>query len=372
MLRRFRIVLPLGPGRVAVIVVIADVLDHRDAVAVALADEMLILVAVAGARLDAEVVRVAIPPAVGAGELGHGEQFDGIDAEVAQVRQQIQGVLQVAGALFAGPERVDVQLVDDQVLDPAGDRRARRELACPELGLGNPVAAGAGEVLGNGFQAPDEATALGPVELGRVAGAVPAARVVAAAADLVAREEVRPEDRLPLSVPDAVHVRGALEGGEVGEDLALPDPAGLRGEGQHRAGRVEAIAVIGDVAALAPAEDYLDFLSVGCPDGEPQARRRRAGREVLPRPQAAGVGEVEILLLGISLKELELPVALRGVHVVDLGRDAPEVGARGTIEPDAPAKPLPDLALVKLDPRGEARAAVFGRAGRHGRIAPGL
>jgi hypothetical protein len=51
-------------------VVVDDVLDQGDAALVTGPDEMLVLVAAAGAGLDREVVGVAIAPAEGAGELG--------------------------------------------------------------------------------------------------------------------------------------------------------------------------------------------------------------------------------------------------------------------------------------------------------------
>src|SRR5689334_23859399 len=126
-----------------------------------------------------------------------------------------------------------MQLVDDQVLDPAGDRQARRKLARPELGLGDSVAAGTGECLGDGLQAPHEAATHGPVEGGRIAGVVPAAGILAAATDLIAREEVGAVYGLALGVFEAVHVRSAAENGEVGEDFALPNPAGAGSEREN-------------------------------------------------------------------------------------------------------------------------------------------
>ena len=48
--------MPFGAGRIEIIMVVTDVLDHRDAPSVALAHEVLVLVAATGARFDDEVM----------------------------------------------------------------------------------------------------------------------------------------------------------------------------------------------------------------------------------------------------------------------------------------------------------------------------
>ena len=66
--------------------VVDNVLDHGDAAAVAFPHEVLVLIAATCARFDHEQVRVAISP-TDAGELGHRQQFDRVDAEITQVIQ---------------------------------------------------------------------------------------------------------------------------------------------------------------------------------------------------------------------------------------------------------------------------------------------
>ena len=107
LLRRVGVVGPLRPVRVGIEVVIDNVLDHRDAAAVAGADEVLVLVAPTRRRLDHEVVRVTVSPP-DAGELRHRQQLDGIHAEIAQMRKERHRVFQVARPRLAEAQSADV------------------------------------------------------------------------------------------------------------------------------------------------------------------------------------------------------------------------------------------------------------------------
>ena len=83
--RRGRIVLPFSSLCVVVVVIVDHVLNDRDAMPMAFAHEVPVLVATAGARFDAEVMGVAIAPAERAAEFRERQQFDRIYAELAQV-----------------------------------------------------------------------------------------------------------------------------------------------------------------------------------------------------------------------------------------------------------------------------------------------
>ena len=79
-----RVVLPLGARGVGVEVVVDDVLDHGDAVRWHSRTKCLYSSRPPTARLDREVVGVAVSPAEGAGELGQRHQLDGGDPEPAR------------------------------------------------------------------------------------------------------------------------------------------------------------------------------------------------------------------------------------------------------------------------------------------------
>ena len=81
--RRGRIVLPFGSLGVVVVVIVDHVLNDRDAMPMAFAHKVPVLVATAGARFDAEVMGVAIAPAERAAEFRERQQFDRIHAELA-------------------------------------------------------------------------------------------------------------------------------------------------------------------------------------------------------------------------------------------------------------------------------------------------
>src|SRR5215469_8635867 len=111
-------------------------------ISIPIAHKMLVLVPAASARLNSEVMRVAVAPAEGTGELGHREQLNGVDAEVEKIRQQIHRVLQRSRARAAGAKRVHVQFVHDQIFNAARHRHARPELVHPELRIRAPRSRG--------------------------------------------------------------------------------------------------------------------------------------------------------------------------------------------------------------------------------------
>jgi hypothetical protein len=92
-LMRFgRVVLPLRPVGLQVVMVVDHVLDYRYAAAVALSHEVLVLVAPSRTGLHHEVVRIAVAPADAAGKLGHGQQFDRVHAQRHQVIEESQRI----------------------------------------------------------------------------------------------------------------------------------------------------------------------------------------------------------------------------------------------------------------------------------------
>jgi hypothetical protein len=373
LLRRARVVLPLGARGAEVEVVVANVLDDRDAAAVALAHEVLVLVAAAGARLDGEVMGVAVAPAERTGELRHREQLDRVDAEVGEIRQQIHRVRERPGSGMAGAERIDVQLIDDQLVDATRRRDTWCELVRPELFLGHPWSARVLEIAGDGVDALDKAAALRAIERGRRAGEMPAAGIDTAPADLVARKNIRAVHGLALRVLEPVHIRHALEGGEIGQDRAFPETAGRFGERHDRPRQIDAVAVVGDVAVAACAEDDFDAMRVWRPNGKPQAGRSGRIGEDLARAEPPSVGQIEVLLARLGRRrQLELSESFDGVHVGHFGRNTPGVRRAGRVQPDAPAESRAELGVIQLDRRREAGAPVFGDPGRHRSLAPDL
>jgi len=113
--------------------VVHDVLNHGDAVAVTLPNEMPVFVAAAGAGFNAEVVGIAIAPTEGAAKFRQRQQFDGVHAELAKVPDELQSIAQITRAGLAKPQRANVQLVDDKIFQAGGHWQAGREFRGPEL-----------------------------------------------------------------------------------------------------------------------------------------------------------------------------------------------------------------------------------------------
>jgi hypothetical protein len=95
-------------------VVVDDILNDGDSVAVAFTYEVLVLVAAAGAGFDDKVVGVAIPPGEGSAEFGHRQQLDGVDTEGDQMRDEVHGVLQVPREVQAIPIMRGVSYDEDR------------------------------------------------------------------------------------------------------------------------------------------------------------------------------------------------------------------------------------------------------------------
>ena len=292
------------------------------------------------------------------------------------MRKERHRVFQVARPRLAEAQSADVQFVDDQVRDVARHGESRRELVRPEVLLGDAdrwLPRRRRQVARHRVQAHDEAAALGAVEAARVAVPVAAAGILRAAPDLLAREDVRAIDDSPLGVGDAIHVRQALVGGKVRDHCRLPDSVRAHGHGQGRASGVDPGAVVGDVAVGRIAEHHLHPLRVGRPHGEAQpGGSGTAVPEDLPRAEPAGIGEVVLLDLGLAAsgQQLEHAHAVGAVRVVDLGRDARDVGDRRRAEPHDPLERPADLASVKAHRRGEPGAPVRGRDVGHRRLRP--
>src|SRR5208283_612574 len=135
-----------------------------------------------------------------------------------------------------------------------------------------------------------------------------------------------------VGLPHAVPVR-----------IVLPQAARGLSQADRRPGRVHAIAGVADVAAVPAAERHFHRTGVWRPDREPQ-RRIRIRSEQLLRPQPAAMGEKVTFLLRrrpgiVTCKKSEgAHLLLRG-GVMDLGRNGPEPGCAGLVDPHAPAEP---------------------------------
>jgi hypothetical protein len=187
------VVHPLGALAVGGEVVIDDVEDDRDAAAVALLDEVLVLVPPAAAVLNREIMRRGVAPVLLAAELRHRQKFDRGDAQVLEVVEQSDRVLECPGPRLSEAQRTDVQLVGHQVLDAVRDRPCASDrvvLVGPELlrrsELLGPGAVRVLELFGHLVRIDDHRAAHPPVQGADQAEVRHPSRIVLAAADLAA------------------------------------------------------------------------------------------------------------------------------------------------------------------------------------------
>ena len=103
-------VIPLGTE-----VVVDDVEDDTEAPGVRSVDETHESFGAAVGAVDGEEPHPVVPPAAESGEVGHRHDFDGVDAEVDEMAQALDGGIE--GAL--GRERPDVHLVEHRAAQVA-------------------------------------------------------------------------------------------------------------------------------------------------------------------------------------------------------------------------------------------------------------
>ena len=270
-------------------------------------------------------------------------------------------------------ERADVQLVNDEVLDPGRDGEAGRELGRPEIVVAH-LSGGRGrrlELLPHDVLVDDDAAAHRPVERIRVAVPARLRGVLVPATDLPARMDVRAVDDLALGVLDAEHVREADVPGEVAHGRTLPDAEGPRGEGDDRTRGVDARPVARDVTAVDLAEDRLDLPGVRGPYRESQVGRRGPARVRFLRAQVAAVREVIPLLARASrAREGDRAEALLRLAVVNLEVHRPRVRPPGAVEPHAPVPLRARFGVVEVDRGREGGAAVLRGDLRHRQLGP--
>src|SRR6266536_2947146 len=167
------------------------------------------------------MMAVAVTPGARPLELRQRQQLDGVDPERDQMIQERCCLSERPRAWLPEPERADVQLVDDQVLDARWEWLPDCQLVLPELldrdtGAVRPA---------HGVRIDHHATAHRPVKRGVGVRWGPdlLGRIDAAPPDLRPREDIGPVDGPALGVLDPEHVRLALEGREARLWLALPD-----------------------------------------------------------------------------------------------------------------------------------------------------
>ena len=289
--------------------------------------------------------------------------------------EQRHGVGQRPCPTAGKAERSDVQLIDHQILDPGRHGQAGGELVGPELVVADDLGwRGRGlEVPAHDILVDHDAAAHPTVEGGRIPVPGTRAGIDASPADLPARVDVGAVDDLRLGVLDAVHVRRADVGREVLECRARPDARRPEDERDRRHVRVDALAVIADVAVVAAGENDPDAPGVGGPHRELQRWAAASLGDDLLGSEVPAVDEVvALLVLGAGAGEHEPAEALAGVGVGNLAVDRPNVGALRPVQADAPGQAVPGLFVVKDDRGGEGGAAVFPGHLRHRRLGPAV
>ena len=286
--------------------VIDHVHDHSDAVAVAGADKVFELVAPAASVLDREIVRVAVAPAHPTFVFGEGHQLDRVDAEFLQVGQQVDGVLQGSARAAPGAQAVDMQLVDDEVLEPSWYRPLWIELIAREIFLGHPASFGklrraergrhsSGSMITEQLLVPSRSCRR-PLHPRREPDQCRRSRSGNA-------NRGRCDRRPPVVLGDAEHVEGVVAWPEVGEigrvsEVGVPHAVLIAMHWDHGA---DAAPVVPDIPTravvlarkLAPHE--LDVPRIRRPYGEAQRGRSPTRREQLIGAKPPAVGEVVAL-----------------------------------------------------------------------------
>src|SRR5208282_1992359 len=92
------------------------------------------------AVFDREIMRRTVAPVFLSAKLRHRQQLDGADPQFDQVIEECNGVRESARPRLSVAQRAQVNLVNDQVLDAAGDRPCPRNpvvFILPELVSGD-------------------------------------------------------------------------------------------------------------------------------------------------------------------------------------------------------------------------------------------
>src|SRR6476659_8322215 len=193
----------------------------------------------------------------------------------------------------------------------------------------------------------------------------------AASADLAARKNIGAIDRLPVSVHDAIHVWKALILFKVAGRTALPNTVVSAQKRDDRLPRINSGAIIGNVAVRWFPKDDIYGSRIGGPYGKAQTGFGDSWCEVLVGSQATAVCKVVAFDLRCPVtSQTKLRIALNGIHILDFGRNAPEIVTLRAVDHHPPPEHLVLVGKVERDRGFEDRTPIFSDSLLHRRFRP--